>query len=228
MNDPSRRITFTGLGDEVTERLRNDILAGRYQDGDHLVERDISEEFGVSRGPVRDALRQLDKEGLVQVLPRRGARVATLTRTDAAQVIEIRQALEPVAVRFLLAHRDPHRLSALREVLDRMAQATEDDDWAHLVTLDMEFHATIFGLADSPMLLRMWESLRLPLLQTFRMHRQFYDSSAQVFRTHRELYEVIAAGDPAKAEAAAAYHVVDLRDYLLKHLEANPGMGTDG
>jgi DNA-binding GntR family transcriptional regulator len=68
----------------------------------------------------------------------------------------------------------------------------------------------------------MWDSLRIPLLQTFRMHRQFYDSSSQVYRAHRELYDVIASGDSDKAEAATSHHVVDLRDYLLQHLDAKP------
>jgi DNA-binding GntR family transcriptional regulator len=218
MTEPTRFITFTGLGGEVTDRLRDDILGGRFGDGDHLTERDIAEEFGVSRGPVRDALRQLELEGLVQLLPRRGARVATLSRNEAAQIIEIRQAIEPVAVRFLLDHRDPERLKPLQAVLDQMAQASQEEHWANLVALDMEFHATIYKLADSPMVLRLWESLRSPLLQTFRMHRQFYESSAQVYRSHQELFEAISSGDRQIAEAAAADHVVDLRDYLLEHL----------
>jgi DNA-binding GntR family transcriptional regulator len=226
MISQSRHITFTGLGGEVTERLRDDILGGRYGDGDHLPERDIAEEFGVSRGPVRDALRQLELEGLVQVLPRRGARVATLTRTEAAQVIEIRQALEPVAVRFLLANNNPDRLKVLEAVLEQMAQASEEEHWANLVALDMEFHATIYKLADSQMLVRLWETLRSPLLQTFRMHRQFYDSSSQVYQTHRKLFDAIASGDLAKAESAAADHVVDLRDYLLQHLENRSEVAT--
>lgn len=215
-----RHITFAGLGGEVTERLRSDILAGRYRDGDHITERDISDRFGVSRGPVRDALRQLDLEGLVQLLPRRGARVATLTATEAAQVIEIRQALEPIAVRFLLAGPQPDRLAPVREVLDRMEVATEAEDWADLVALDMDFHERIYRQAGSPMLLRVWETLRIPLLQTFRMHRQFYESSAHVYRTHQELFEALSSGDLERAERAAADHVVDLRDHLLAHLRA--------
>lgn len=218
MTQSERLISYSGLGGEVTARLREDILSGHYKDGDHLTERDISDAFGVSRGPVRDALRQLDLEGLVQLLPRRGARVATLTRAQASQVIAIRHALEPVAVRFLLAQNDPERLAPLRAVLDEMAKATDDEQWANLVALDMKFHETVYQLADSPMILRLWETLRVPLLQTFRMHRQFYDSSTQVYQRHQELYDAIAAGDPAAAELAAADHVVDLRDYLLEYL----------
>ncbi|WP_049557550.1 GntR family transcriptional regulator [Nonomuraea sp. SBT364] len=218
MSDTSR-ITFTGLGGEVTGRLREDILAGRYRDGDHLTERDLAEKFGLSRGPIRDALRQLQGEGLVHLIPRRGARVATLSKTDAAHVIEIRQALEPVAVRFLLAHRDPGHLAALNDILREMDKASRDDDWAALVTIDMEFHETIFRLAGSPLLMRTWEGLRVPLLQTFRMHRQFYESGAQVYRTHRQFFDALASGDLGRAEQSAREHVVDLRDDLLEHLD---------
>lgn len=218
MNDGSR-ITFAGLGGEVTDRLREDILAGRYKDGDHLTERDLAERFGLSRGPIRDALRQLQGEGLVQLIPRRGARVATLSKTDAAQVIEIRQALEPVAVRFLLAHGDPERLAVLNDILRQMEKAAEDNDWAALVAIDMDFHESIFRLAGSPLLMRTWEGLRVPLLQTFRMHRQFYESGAHVYQTHRQFFDALASGDLGRAEQAAREHVVDLRDDLLEHLD---------
>ncbi len=99
------------------------------------------------------------------MLPRRGARVASLSSTEAAQVIEIRQALEPVAIRFLLEQNDPDRLKPLEEILDRLRKAGQEDDWANLVAIDMEFHEAVYQLAGSPMLLRLWDTLRVPLLQ---------------------------------------------------------------
>ena len=222
MSTDPRRIRFAGLGGEVTDRLRDDILAGRYQTGDHLTERELAEEFGLSRGPIRDALRQLDNEGLVQLLPRRGARVASLSSTEAAQVIEIRQALEPVAIRFLLEQNDPDRLKPLEEILDRLRKAGQEDDWANLVAIDMEFHEAVYQLAGSPMLLRLWDTLRVPLLQTFRMHRQFYEAGPDVYETHRRLFDAIVSGDAVAAEAAAREHVVDLRGHLMNHLASEP------
>ncbi len=83
----------------------------------------------------------------------------------------------------------------------------------------MAFHETVFRLADSPILMRTWETLRVPLLQTFRMHRRFYDSGAQVLASHSYLLAEMMSGDPDRAQAASREHVVDLREPLLATLE---------
>lgn len=120
-------IEYASLADVVLARLRDAILSGRFGDGERIIEREIATEFGVSRGPIRDALRQLDEEGLVSVLPRRGARVASLTVDDAVEVLEIRAALEPVAVRMLVerANAQPERLAGLERVVEQLAEASK-------------------------------------------------------------------------------------------------------
>lgn len=219
MTEASRQLDFQGLGGTVADHLRDAILAGKYTDGDRIVERELAESLGISRGPVRDALKQLSVEGLVTLIARRGARIATLTQRDAAQTIEVREALEPVAVRFMLSRTDPDLLRPLEAVLQEIREASRVGDWSALVTLDMRFHETIFQLADSPILLRTWETLRVPLLQTFRMHRRFYESGQQVFRSHRLLLDELQSGDLARAESASRAHVVDLRELLLPSLK---------
>jgi DNA-binding GntR family transcriptional regulator len=218
MDPASGPVQFLGLSEQVAGWLRDQILSGHLRDGDRIVERDVAAQLGVSRGPIRDALRQLQAEGLVHWLPRRGARVATLTRKDAVEVIAIRQALEPIAVRFLLQRRDPRLFDPFRDCLARLEQASGKGDWSALVTLDMEFHELTYRQAGSVRLERLWEGLRIPLLQTFRLHRQFYASGADVLRSHQELLDQLTRGDPQAAEAAARDHVVDLRDQLLEHM----------
>src|SRR5215217_1016515 len=183
-------IRYESLGGEVTARLRQSILSGRLKDGDRIVERDIAAWLGVSRGPIRDAFRQLEHEGLVVVLPRRGARVASLTLDDAIEVLAIRSALEPVAVERLLDRDDPEVWQkSLEDCLRRLRRASRKSDGSAIVSLDMEFHETIFQLAGGKRLMRIWESLRVPLLQTFRVHREFYDSPEMVYERHRGLLE---------------------------------------
>src|SRR5262249_46233884 len=103
-------ITAIALADAATYRLREAILDGRLPAGERIVERDGPEAFGLSRGPIRDALRRLETEGLVELLPRRGARVATLSHADAEEAIALRAAVEPVAVAFSLTR---HRAELL-------------------------------------------------------------------------------------------------------------------
>jgi DNA-binding GntR family transcriptional regulator len=218
MQPASGPVQLLGLSEQVAEWLRDQILSGRLHDGDRIIERDVAAQLAVSRGPIRDALRQLQTEGLVHWLPRRGARVATLTRKDAIEVIAIRQALEPVAVRFLLDRHDRSLLDPLQDCLTRIEQASRKRDWSALVTLDMEFHELVFRQAGSAWLERVWEGLRIPLLQTFRLHRQFYDSGADVLRSHQRLLDQLASGDLQAAEEATRAHAVDLRDQLLEHM----------
>jgi DNA-binding GntR family transcriptional regulator len=214
-------IRYEGLGGEVTARLRNAILSGRFKDGERIIERDVSAELGVSRGPIRDALRQLEHEGLVVLLPRRGARVASLTSDDAIEVLAIRGALEPAAVEILLGRDDPDRFAPLEDCVDRLRLASKSTDWPALVSLDMEFHELVFHQAGRRFI-RIWELLRVPLLQTFRIHREFYDSGRTVYRGHRQLLDDIESGDVARARAAVTEHVVELRPQLLERLSASP------
>jgi len=197
------------LGTVVAERLRNMILTGELNDGDRIVERDLSEAFGVSRGPIRDALRELEAEGLVILLPRRGARIASLSLSDAIEVIGIREALEPLAVRFMLERGDPASLAALRARLDSLQEAAEKEDWPGLVLLDMEFHAEIYHQAQRRRLERIWETLRAPLLQTFRLHRNLYPTPKAVYDSHVQLYAELASGNIEQAAQAARAHVTD-------------------
>lgn len=210
---------YRGLGDSVAKKLRDDVLSGRYKAGERIVEREVAEQLGLSRGPIRDALRQLHNEGLVTIAPRRGARVASLSREDTAQTIEIRAALEPLAVKFMFESNATAPFVELEACLERLAEASAGGDWSGLVELDMKFHETVFDLSGSPLLRRMWDSMRIPLLQTFRMHRSFYDSGDQVVRSHRLLLDDLSSGDLERAQAASREHVVERRDQLLPTID---------
>lgn len=210
--------TFHGLSDMVVIRLREAILSGHLRDGQRIVEQEIAAEYGTSRGPIRDALRQLEIEGLVTRTPRRGAYVTSLSQQDAIEVLAIREAIEPVAVRFLLQQQDPSLFHPLEECLNRLEEAARRDDWPSAVLLDMEFHTLIYHLSGQRRLQRIWESLRTPLLQTFRLHRQFYPSIKEVPQRHRLLFDVLRSGDGGRAETEARLHVVEFQPQLLESL----------
>src|ERR1019366_5174627 len=135
---------YRGLLDEVGARIRTRIFSGELRDGQRIVERDLAAEMGTSRGPIRDALRVLEQEGLVITSPRRGTRVASLTTADALEILAIREALEPVAVRFLLEQNDPEHFVRLQAVVDRLDLPARANDWNLAIKLDLEFHGLIF------------------------------------------------------------------------------------
>jgi DNA-binding GntR family transcriptional regulator len=213
-----KAINFTSLSDEVSRWLRDAILSGRYQHGERIVEQDLATELGVSRGPIRTALRKLEIEGLVTLLPRRGARVVMLSPDDVREIMAIRAAIEPLAVRFLLERRDPSLLQPLEACLKRMHEAAANQDWATAVQEDMQFHALVYELCGQRRLLTIWESLNIPVLHTFRLNRQFYDDIEQVPHRHDQLFEVYKSGDIDRAEAAAREHVTAWVGPLLQRV----------
>jgi DNA-binding GntR family transcriptional regulator len=222
MTEPTSDLTSTdlglyaGLGDTVTRRLREAILSGELHDGQRVVERDIAERLGVSRGPVRDALRQLADEGLVVTQPRRGTRIASLTPADGEEIMAIREAIEPLAVRYLV--RDlpgrPH-FESLHRILDRMRTACESGNASQAVVQDFALHRELYVLCGRRRLLRMWESISASLLHIFRMNRGLYDSVEQIYDNHAQLVADIESGDPTLAEASLREHITHFRPQLL-------------
>jgi DNA-binding GntR family transcriptional regulator len=214
-------LVYRGLLDEVANRIRERIFSGELSDGERIVERDIAAEMGTSRGPVRDALRMLEQEGLVISTPRRGTRVASLTAVNAVEILAIREALEPVAVRFLIEQNQPEHLRQLESIVDQLADAARSNDWQRAIRLDLEFHGLIFELSGQRRLLRIWESLRTPMLQLFGKLSHYYRAIDEVPSRHRALLASIASGEIDRALAHSSEHVVAFRESLLTNLVAD-------
>lgn len=202
------------LRDIVGEQIRSRIVDGTFPPGTRFVERDLAETFTVSRLPVREALRVLLKEGLVENLPSRGVVVRALDRRQASELFEIREALEVLAVRQAterVAAGSEHRLGeVLREA--RAAVEVGDMDAAHAA--NSRFHDQIIILSGNELL----ENMLAPLLG--RLHWLFrqISSSEQVTIEHEALSEVISSGDPERAAAAARAHVLTYRALTMQYL----------
>lgn len=207
-----------GLGDAAADRIRDLILSGALRDGDRLVERDLADRLGISRGPVRDALRRLDAEGLVVLLPRRGARVATLTAADGEEIIALRAVTEPLAVRALAASGPAGYAGELQRIVDDLHRACDDGDRSAAVLLDFALHRRIHELSGRRRLLHTWETVSAPLLHIFRLSRDLYADIADIATSHQALLDDIVSGDPARAETAARTHVTRFGPELLHRM----------
>ena len=211
-------INYAGLRDEVLRRLRNQILSGQLGDGDRIIERDVAQEMGISRGPVREALRQLEHEGLVGWLPRRGARVATITREDAEEFSAIRMAVEPVAVEFFLNRKNAQAFFTLDDCMRRLQVAADAGDWPDVTLLHMEFHSLVYTLSGRKRLQRVWEMLRIPLVQTFRLHPPLVHSIGELPTMHYELLNALKKGPVGAAKRATRDHIQQFDQALLRSL----------
>ncbi|QHI98591.1 FCD domain-containing protein [Xylophilus rhododendri] len=189
----------------VTDALRRKILDGEYQQGDRLVEGRISEQLGVSRIPVREALRALQSEGLVRIEPRRGATVASVSDRLAQELVEVRATLESLNARLSAQRRDTSMVERLRCLLDTGRQAAARNDVDALVAVNAQVHDLVAEGASNEVLADMTRSLRDRTALLFapinrgRALQNWYD--------HAQILEAIAAGDAELAALLAARHV---------------------
>lgn len=190
----------------AVDRLRRDILSGRTDPGERLVEEQLTRRLGISRAPLREAMRLLAQQGLVEHIPRRGARVATLSDDDVRELYEIRDVLERHAVTSMPPHPD---LTALRAALDVMRKATEKDDRLELANAHRRFHAEVVALAGNRQLVALYESVlvRIQLYMAVNMRREAEVAHASdgVHR-HERLLAAAERGDPAEILTALGGH----------------------
>ncbi|MFC9005754.1 GntR family transcriptional regulator [Streptomyces microflavus] len=208
------------LSVRARDAVRQRIVDRRYPQGARLVEREIAEELRMSRVPVREALRALVSEGLLELLPHSGVRVRRLERADVHHLYEV---WEPLAVQAsrLAARRvaraapgEPAGLAALRDSLERAEQAASDDEGAREVAAHTAFHDEIVALSGNPMLSRTMEQLSGQLELLFGLREEPAHMRAQ----HAVMFRCITAGDEESAAASTLLHVRDSRAVALRSL----------
>lgn len=190
--------------------IRDMILSGELGPGERLRELALTERLGISRPPLREALRLLQQEGLIVVQPRRGATVVTLTDRDVHEILTLRSGLERTAVELGVPVRDLRRLEPCRAALGRMEQAARARDRDTLRESGYAFHAAIVGLAGHRRIDEIYASLHRQLLLCVArdLHvreRHDEDLDAHVAR-HRQLLALVEAGDPEAVVAELAAH----------------------
>ncbi|MET8509307.1 GntR family transcriptional regulator [Streptomyces sp. NPDC004787] len=206
------------LRDQVCEGLRDRIITGRLKPGDRLVERDVAEDFGVSRVPVREAIRILIGEGFLQAVSQRRIVVRELSRQDVENLFDMREALEVLAVRRAAERRTDAELDALALLLAEARAATDAGGPERLSRANTAFHAHIVRISRNELLTTTLESLEGRLRWLF----QQVDDPEPLWEEHRLLYEAIGAGDPEAAADLALRHVRHYREVALRLLFAEP------
>ena len=202
----------------VSETLRNDVQTGRYNPGDRITEQEVAARLGVSRTPVREALRRLESEGLVVSLPWRGVVVAELDRSQVLELYAMREVLEGTAARFAAQHADDAEIDVMRDILSRQAETGDDGDLAARINRDL--HEAIYDAARNRYLLATLHGLRnaLALLKGTTFAATGRPDAA--LSEHRAIVNAIAKRDGDKAERAARRHIANARRTRLKMLYA--------
>ncbi|WP_407078078.1 GntR family transcriptional regulator [Streptomyces sp. NPDC126499] len=215
--DGSRTAGSASLSARAREEVLQRIVDRRYPQGARLVEREVAEELSMSRVPVREALRALVAEGLLELLPHSGVRVRRLERADVEHLYEVWEPLAVQASRLAaraVAAGDTAGLDVLEELLRQAETAAAQDEGAREVAAHTAFHEGIVAMAGNPLLGRTMEQLSWQLRLLFGLRAEPAHMRAQ----HAEMHRHIAAGDQEAAAAGTLLHVRDSRAVALRTL----------
>ena len=204
------------LADQVFERLETDIISGKYKRGQILTELALTEDLGVSRTPVREAIQLLEQEQLIVLQPK-GILVLGVTEKDLCDIYSIRVRVEGLAAAEAARYRDEDGMRALSESLSLQQFYVERNDLDHVQSMDNKFHETVYDMCGSTVL----RATLLPLHRKVQKYRKIsFQSSASraehSYREHKEIYDAIDAGNAELAEKLMTEHVKNAMDRLLR------------
>ena len=198
---------YGSLSDKVYRFLRDGIAEGRYSTGDCLVEMKLAEELGVSRTPVREALKQLELEDLVASQPNRGVIVKAFTSEDLRDVFTIRHLLEGQAAYWAAERITEAQLLELREIVDLMEFYTKKNDVPNLVKLDSRFHEILYAASNSRSLKHILTSLHHNISLARKSSLTEPDRPAGSLAEHQRIYAAIERRDAQAAKAFMEQHI---------------------
>jgi DNA-binding GntR family transcriptional regulator len=199
--------------EHIVEQIRNDITAGRLAPGTPLRQEELAKALGVSHIPVREALRQLESEGMVAIRPRRGAIVADLSAAEIQELNEMRVALERLALRLAIPNSNETSLGKAEAILDRIDRYPLR--WAALNT---DFHLAIYGAADRPRLLANIASLERNVERYLHREIEVTKNFAASQHEHRRLLALIKRGRTEEACSLLSEHILEPGRILVSDL----------
>jgi DNA-binding GntR family transcriptional regulator len=192
------------------QRLRHEILSGMIPPGERLIEEQLTARLGISRGPVREALRELAQQGLIEHLPRRGVRVAELSAADADELFGLRDVLERYALETALTLPTGATLAGLTAAWQEMAKAARAGDAFWENDAHQKFHVEVVALAGQRHLLQAFEpvilKLQLRMATNLRLEAEHRADAAEGVARHRRLLDAIASGEVTAALETLAAH----------------------
>lgn len=195
------------LSDTLFQILRREILQGKLHPGAKLSELKLSEQHGLSRTPVREALHQLEMEGLITMIPNRGAFVVGLSRQDIKDIFEMRRANEILAVTWAIDRIEKEELDHLGEAFEFMEFYTMREEADKMLNINREFHEQIYRAAHNRMLLHTLTTQQYYLSQTREGSSYLKGSLTVVLEEHRKIYQAFLSKDPKAGAEAIAVHL---------------------
>jgi DNA-binding GntR family transcriptional regulator len=199
------------LREIVYEELKMQILKGQIVPGTRMMEVEMAEEMGVSRTPIREAIRKLEKEGLVTIEPRKGAYASQISTKDMVDILEVRQNMEGLAAHYAALRMSDEQKKRLGEIADSYNKAVVENNTPDMIAYDTAFHHLIVEGSGNKMLVHMIEQLQELVLRFRYLYYDDFKRAEKMPREHKVIYDAIVTGDTEKARKAADVHIDRLK-----------------
>ncbi len=211
-------LSHASLSDKVFEVLEQQILNGTYSVGDQLVEQKISQELGVSRTPVREALRQLELDNLVTTISNKGTFVVGISTDDIKDIYTIRIAIEGISAMWAAERISPEQIKELETLVELQEFYSSKNDILQIVQLDTKFHEIIYDVSGSRTLKNTLKSFHTHVKRARESSFLSAGRTHSAVEEHREIFEAISAHDGEKAKELMERHIKNARDNILNLL----------
>lgn len=198
---------YLPLRDVVFNTLRQAILKGELKPGERLMEIQLAQRLGVSRTPIREAIRKLELEGLVTMIPRKGAEVAQITEKSLRDVLEVRKALEELAMQIACDKISNHVIDDLEIALEEFRKAINSKELTAIAEADVNFHDVIYNVTDNEKLILILNNLREQMYRYRIEYIKDYKSHSRLIKEHEEMIECLKNQDKDKATSAICHHI---------------------
>lgn len=210
---------YLPLREVVFNTLREAILTGKLQPGERLMEIQIAETLGVSRTPVREAIRKLEIEGLAVMIPRKGAEVAKITKKQLRDVLEVRKALEELAVQLACERISKEEIEELERAHEEVIKMAQEQNLMEIVRADVHFHQVIYHAADNERLLQILYNLRQ---QMYRYRLEYLKNTANhelIIEEHTAILNAVKALNVEGATEAMRSHIDNQENGVISLIE---------
>lgn len=198
---------YLPLRDVVFNTLRRAILKGELEPGERLMEIALANKLGVSRTPIREAIRKLELEGLVIMIPRKGAEVARITEKDLKDVLEVRTSLEKLAIELACDRITEEEIKDLQDKCQDFRNSLTSDDLTTIAEKDVAFHDVIFGATKNTRLIQILNNLREQMYRYRLEYLKDTDSHQRLVAEHQEILEAVMRRDKAEAVRLVQEHI---------------------
>ncbi|MCI8608408.1 MAG: GntR family transcriptional regulator [Firmicutes bacterium] len=207
------------LREIVYEELKRQILIGEIAPGTRMMEVELADVMGVSRTPVREAIRKLEKEGLVTIEPRKGAYASDISIKDMVDVLEVRQGLEAMSAALAAGRIDEQQKEQLQELLEKYSEAVEKEDIEEIIKYDEAFHAKIVAISGNKTLIQIFSTVQELALRFRYIYYDDFNRYESMPKEHRLIEKAIISGDGESARVAAEDHVSQLKNFVIREGE---------